>query len=182
MNVQVLTTALSNTIFLAFVAGIPLYGYLRKVAVYDAFIDGAKEGFNTTLRIIPYLVAMIVALGMFRASGALDLLAKALEPIMTKLGMPVDLLPLVLIRPFSGSAANGMLAELIHKHGADSFIAHLAATIVGSTETTFYIIAVYFGVINIKKTRHAITAGLLADLTGVLASLWICQWLFSNYL
>jgi spore maturation protein B len=181
MTFYTFTNTLSNAIFLLFVAGIPLYGFLRKVAVYDTFIEGAKEGFQTTLHIIPYLVAMIVALGMFRASGALDLLAKALQPIMVKIGMPVDLLPLVLIRPFSGSAANGMLAELIHKHGGDSFIAHVAATIIGSTETTFYIIAVYFGVVNIKRTRHAIAAGLLADLAGVLASLWICQLLFNQY-
>lgn len=176
-----LLSDLSNYVFLSFVAGIPLYAAYRKVKVYEVFIDGAKDGFQIAVKIIPYLVAMLVAIGMFRASGAIDLLAAVISPLLIQIGMPTEVLPLALIRPFSGSAANGLTAELIHTHGGDSFIANLAATIMGSTETTFYVIAVYFGAVNIQRTRHAIPVGLLADCAGVLASLWICQLVFKHF-
>ena len=169
---------LSNIIFLSFIVGIPLYGTLKRINVFDAFVTGAKQGFETSISIIPYLVAMIVAIGMLRASGFFELLSQLLSPALSALGMPSELLPLALVRPFSGSAATGVMAELIHQNGGDSFISKTAATMMGSTETTFYVIAVYFGAVGIKRTRHAIVAGLLADLAGVIASVMVCRYLF----
>lgn len=170
---------LSNGLFLAFIAGIPLYGAIKKINVFEAFVNGAKQGFETSISILPYLIAMMVAIGMLRASGFFELLNSMLAPILSALGMPSELLPLAIIRPFSGSASTGIMAELIHQHGGDSFIAKTAATMMGSTETTFYVIAIYFGAIGIKRTRHAIPAGLLADFAGVVASVAICRYLFS---
>jgi len=175
MSWQAAASSLSNGIFLVVVLGIPLFAWYKRVAVYESFIDGAKDGFNVIVTIIPYLVAMLVAIGMFRASGALDLMAKALAPLLSAIGMPADVLPLALVRPFSGSAANGVMAELIQRFGGDHFISQLAATMMGGTETTFYVIAVYFGAVNIKRTRHAVAAGLLADLAGVIAAVVVCR-------
>ncbi|NKB46456.1 MAG: spore maturation protein [Legionellales bacterium] len=169
---------LSNWIFLAMVVGVPLYAQYRKVKVYETFVGGAKEGIAVMIRIIPHLVAMLVAIGMLRASGAFELLGAALAPILSYVGMPPEVLPLALIRPFSGSAANGMLAELSQLYGGDSFIAKLAATIMGGTETTFYVVAIYFGVVAISRTRYAIPVGLIADAVGVIAALVICRWVF----
>lgn len=170
---------ISNWIFLAFIAGIPLYALIKKINVFDAFTTGAKQGFDTSISIIPYLVAMMVAIGMLRASGFFELFGQLLSPLLSALGMPPELLPLALVRPFSGSASTGIMAELIHQYGGDSFIAKTAATMMGSTETTFYVIAVYFGSIGIKRTRHAIPAGLLADLTGIIVSVMICSYFFA---
>lgn len=170
---------LSNWLFLAFIVGIPCYAVLRKVNVFDAFIIGAKQGFETSMSIVPYLVAMLVAIGMLRASGFFDLMNQLLAPLMAAVGMPPEVLPLALIRPFSGSASNGIMAELIHQYGGDSLIAKTAATMMGSTETTFFVIAVYFGSIGIRRTRHAVPAGLLADLAGIIASVMICRYLFT---
>ncbi len=173
-----IASAISNAIFLGFIGGIPLYAAIKKIDVFAAFVDGAKKGFETSISIVPYLVAMIVAIGMLRASGFFDLLFHLLAPVLDAIGMPPDLLPLAIVRPFSGSAANGVMAELIHERGGNSFIGKTAATMMGSTETTFYVIAVYFGAIGIKRTRHAIPAGLLADLAGIIASICICRYLF----
>lgn len=174
-----LANQLSNWMFLAFIVGIPMYAALKKINVFDAFIVGAKQGFETSISIIPYLIAMMVAIGMLRASGFFGLMDQLLAPLMTLIGMPPEVLPLALIRPFSGSASTGVMAELIHQYGGDSLISKTAATMMGSTETTFYVIAVYFGAVGIRKTRHAIPAGLLADLAGILASIFICRLLFS---
>jgi spore maturation protein B len=174
-----LANQLSNGLFLAFVAGVPLYAAYKKIDVFDAFITGAKQGFDTSVSIIPYLIAMMVAIGMLRASGFFTLINQLLAPALSLIGMPPEVLPLALIRPFSGSASNGVMAELIHQSGGDSLIAKTAATMMGSTETTFYVIAVYFGSIGIRKTRHAILAGLLADLAGIIASVIVCAYLFS---
>lgn len=168
----------SNVIFLLFIAGIPLYGVIKGINVFDAFVGGAKQGFETAISIVPYLVAMLVGIGMLRASGFFDLAARLLAPLLSALGMPSELLPLALVRPFSGSASMGIMAELIHQYGGDSFIGKTAATMMGSTETTFYVVAIYFGTVGIKRTRHAIPAGLLADLTGVIVSVMICKYLF----
>ena len=172
------TNQLSNYLLLAFVVGIPLYGAIKKIDVFDAFIVGAKQGFDTSISIIPYLIAMMVAIGMLRASGFFELLSHLLAPLLASIGMPPELLPLALIRPFSGSASTGVMAELIHQHGGNSFIAKTAATLMGSTETTFYVIAVYFGAVGIRRTRHAIPAGLLADLAGIVATVLVCRYLF----
>jgi spore maturation protein B len=156
----------------------PLYGFARGLKVYEEFVEGAREGFNVAIRIIPYLVAILVAVGMFRAAGGIDLLAQWLGPVLNRIGFPADLLPIVLVRPLSGGATVGLFAELVKTHGPDSFIARTAGTILGSTETTFYVLAVYFGSVAIRKTRHAVLAGLTADLTGVIVSFAICRAIF----
>ncbi len=176
--IALLANQISNWIFLAFVVGIPLYGAIKKVNVFDSFIDGAKQGFDVSISIISYLIAMMVSIGMLRASGFFELLGKLLAPAMSAIGMPTELLPLALIRPFSGSASTGMMAQLIDTYGGNSFIAKTAASMMGSTETTFYVVAVYFGAVGIRHTRHAIPAGLLADFTGVVVAVIICRYLF----
>lgn len=161
----------------------PLFAALKRIPVYEEFIEGAKEGFQVAIRIIPYLVAILVAVGMFREAGGIDLIAKALGPLLSAVGFPVELLPLVLMRPLSGSGANGLFNELIQVGGAaggpDSLISKMAGSIMGSTETTFYVIAVYFGSVAVQRSRHAVPAGLLADLTGVVASIIICRLVFA---
>jgi spore maturation protein B len=159
--------------------GIPFYGLLiKKVKVYETFVEGAKDGFTIAVRIIPYLVAILVAIGMFRASGALDLLLNFLSPVLTLIGFPPENLPLALMRPLSGSGSLGLLTDLINAHGPDSLIAKIGATMFGSTETTFYVLAVYFGSVGIRKTRHALVAGLFADAVGVLSAVYICKFFF----
>jgi len=157
---------------------IPLYAALRCVKVYEEFVEGAKEGFDVAIRIIPYLVAILVAIGMFRAAGGIDWLSGVLGPVMRALSFPPDLLPMVLMRPLSGTGTLGMFAELVKQHGADSLISRIGGTIYGSTETTFYVLAVYFGSVAVKKTRYAVLAGLTADLVGVVASIIICRAVF----
>lgn len=162
------TNHLSDLIFLFFIGGIPLIGILRGIKVYESFVIGAKEGFELAIKIIPYLVAIIVAVGMFRAAGGFDLIAKTLAPVFSKLGFPSDLLPLAIVRPFSGAAAKGVFAEIAHHAGGDSFLAHAAGVMLGSTETTFYVLAVYFGAISIRRTRYAVPVGLFADIVGMI--------------
>ena len=152
-----------------------LYGALCGLKVYDEFVEGAKEGFSVILRIIPFLVTMLVAINMFKGAGGIDLLARMLAPILTPLHFPTDLLPIALMRPLSGGATLALFTDVVHRLGPENIVSLMAATIYGSTETTFYVAAVYFGSIGIKQTRHAIPAGLLADLTGVVASVIICR-------
>jgi spore maturation protein SpmA len=156
----------------------PLYAMLRRVKVYEEFVEGAKEGFEVAVRIIPYLVAILVAIGMFRAAGGIDLLSKALRPVMLAIGLPPDLLPLIFMRPLSGSGSLGIFTELVKQFGPDSLVSRIGGTIYGSTETTFYVLAVYFGSVGIKKTRHALLAGLTADLVAVIASVVVCRLAF----
>jgi len=151
---------------------------LRRVKVYEEFVEGAKEGFDVAIRIIPYLVAILVAIGMFRAAGGIDLLSEKLRPAMVAIGFPPDLLPLVLMRPLSGSGTLGVFTELVKNLGPDNLVSRIAGTIYGSTETTFYVLAVYFGSVGIKKTRYAVVAGLTADLVGVVASVIVCRLVF----
>lgn len=159
--------------------GIPFYGIVvKKVKVYEIFVDGAKDGFTIAVRIIPYLVAILVAIGMFRASGALDMLLNFLSPVLTLVGFPPENLPLALMRPLSGSGSLGLLTDLINQYGPDSLFAKIGATMFGSTETTFYVLAVYFGSVGIRKTRHALAAGLIADAVGILSAVYICRLLF----
>ena len=153
----------------------PLYAAARGVKVYEEFVEGAKEGFGVILKIIPFLVTMLVAIGMFKGAGGIELLSRVLSPVLTPLHFPTDLLPLALMRPLSGSATLALLTDIVHRLGPDNIVSLTAATIYGSTETTFYVAAVYFGAVGIKQTRHAIPAGLLADLTGVVASVTICR-------
>jgi len=168
---------ISNLIFLSVVVGIPLYGLLKKVNLFAQFVIGAQEGLAVILKIVPFLVGMLVAIGMFRASGAIEQLARWIGPFLNTVGIPSEILPLALVRPLSGSAANGMAAEIIHTHGGDSFISQVAATLVGSTETTFYVLAIYFGAVAIQRTRHAILVGLIADAVGIFVAVWVCRWL-----
>lgn len=154
------------------------WGIMKKVKVYEVFVEGAKDGFQVAVRIIPYLVAMLVAIGIFRASGAMEVLSTILAPATNLIGMPAEALPMALLRPLSGSGSLGLMTELMKVHGPDSFLGVLVSTMYGSTETTFYVLAVYFGSVNIKNTRHALPAGLIADIFGMLAALFITKILF----
>ena len=156
--------------------GIPFYGLVfKKIKVYESFVEGAKDGFTIAIRIIPYLVAILVAIGMFRASGTLDMILSLLTPLLNVMGFPPENLPLALMRPLSGSGSIGLLSDLVNQHGADSLIAKIGATMFGSTETTFYVLAVYFGSVGIRRTRHALAAGLVADTVGVISAVFICR-------
>lgn len=155
-----------------------IYGIIKKVKIYEEFVEGANEGFQVAIKIIPYLVAMLVAIGIFRAGGALEFTIELINPITSLIGFPAEVLPMALMRPLSGSGSLGIMTEIMSVHGADSFIGVLASTIMGSTETTLYVLAVYFGAVNIKRIRHAAAAGLLADVAGILAALFIVKMLF----
>lgn len=160
------------------IAGVALYGVARRVDVYSALIQGAGSGLETLVRIVPALIGLMTAVYMLRASGALDLAAQALAPLMERVGLPPELLPLMLVRPISGSAALGVGAELITAYGPDSYLGRTAAVMLGSTETTFYTVAVYFGAVGITRTRYAVPAALCADLTGFLAAAWAVRLCF----
>jgi len=160
------------------IVGFVGYGLIKKVNVYECFTEGAKEGFQTGVRIIPFLVAILCAIGVFRASGAMDMLTKVLSPITNLIGMPGEVLPMAFMRPMSGSGARGVMTELVTTHGPHSLIGRMAAVMNGSTDTTFYVLAVYFGSVQVKKSRHALPAGLLADLAGVLAAAWVTRLFF----
>ena len=155
-----------------------LFAMARGVRIYEDFVEGAKEGFETAIRVIPYLVAMLVAVRMFRAAGGIDWLTDMIRPALTVLNFPPELVPLALIRPLSGSGANGVFADLLKTHGPDSLITRMGGTLIGSTETTFYVLAVYFGSVGIKRARHAVLAGLLADIAATLASVILCRMVF----
>lgn len=156
------------------------WGLFKKVKMYEVFVEGAKEGFDTAVRIIPYLVAMLFAIGVFRASGAMDVLTSVLSPVTDLIGMPSEALPMALLRPLSGSGSLGLMTEIMKVHGPDSFLGVLVSTMYGSSETTFYVLAVYFGSVQIKNTRHAVAAGLIADFFGMLGALFICKILFGS--
>jgi spore maturation protein B len=160
------------------IVGIVAYGMIRRVRIYEEFVTGAKEGFEIAVRIIPYLVGILFAIGMFRASGALDFLIAGLRPILDPLGFPAEVLPMALIRPLTGSGSVGVLADMIATYGEDSIFVKMAATLFGSTETTFYVVAVYFGAVGVKRIRHAIQVGLIADAVGAVAAVAVCWWLF----
>ena len=153
-------------------------GIVKKVPLYEEFTQGAKDGFKVAVNIIPYLVAIMVGIAMFRASGAIDIIAKALSPILTKFSVPADTLPLMIVRSLSGSAAFGVFSDIANHSGPDSYVTKLAAVMVGSSETTFYVLAVYFGAVGISKIRYALIVGLLADAIGIIAAVSVCQWLF----
>jgi spore maturation protein B len=158
-----------------FLVGVPLYGLARGVKIYPAFVEGAKEGFQVAIRIIPFLVAILAAVGAFRAVGAMDLLAEVLRPVTEPLGVPVQVLPMMIVRPLSGGGATGLFAELLKSEGPDAFASRVGALVMGSTETTFYVLAVYFGAVGITKYRHAIPAALTAELAGFVASVAVAR-------
>jgi spore maturation protein B len=158
--------------------GFPLYGLYKRVPVFEVFVLGAREGFTVAVRIIPYLVAILFAIGMFRASGAMDFLTDALRPVLALVGFPAEVLPMAIIRPLTGSGSAGVVAEMIQVYGEDSILVKMAAVMFGSTETTFYVVAVYFGAVNVRRTRHAVPAGLTADLAAMLIAVWTVRLLF----
>jgi spore maturation protein B len=157
---------------------IPLAGLVRKVKVYDVFIDGAREGFDVAVRIIPFLVGILVAIGMFRGSGAMDLLTAALRPVTAATGFPGELVPLAILRSLTGSGSLAFTTDLVKTHGPDSLLGRMAATMYGSSETTFYVLAVYFGAIGVRRTRHAVPAALIGDVVAAIAAVVVCAWLF----
>lgn len=160
------------------IVGFIVFGLAKKVSVYESFTEGAKEGFTTAVRIIPFLVAMLVAIGVFRASGAMDVLTNLLSPITNKIGMPGELLPMAIMRPLSGGGAQGLMSDLLTTHGTESLIGRMAAVMMGSTDTTFYILAVYFGSVAVKKQRHALPVGLLADAAGLITAVIVTRLFF----
>ncbi|HYV98552.1 MAG TPA: nucleoside recognition domain-containing protein [Gemmatimonadaceae bacterium] len=175
-RIQTVSNVAANVILFGVISGFILLAAVRRVNVYEAFIEGAKDGFNVAIKIIPYLIAMLVAIGVFRASGALDLLVKGVENGFAALGLRTDWvpsLPTALMKPLSGSGARGMMVDAMKTYGADSFVGRLACTFQGATDTTFYILALYFGSVGIKKTRHAVACGLITDLAGVIAAIVI---------
>jgi spore maturation protein SpmA len=176
------STTVANILLMTIITGFIVAGVRKKVNVYDAFIEGAKDGFTTAVRIIPYLVAILVGIGVFRASGAMDMLIGGLRACVDACGVDaqwVDAMPTALMKPLSGSGARGMMVDAMTTYGADSFVGRLSSIFQGSTDTTFYILAVYFGSVGVSKTRHAVTCGLLADLAGILAAIAICYLFFA---
>lgn len=176
-------STIANVLLFLIIILFILAGIRKKINVYDAFIEGAKEGFSTAVRIIPYLIAVLVGIGVFRASGAMDWLIDGLHQLVAWTGAPSDwvgALPTALMKPLSGSGARGMMVDAMNTYGADSFVARLSCVFQGSTDTTFYILAVYFGSVGVRHTRHAVACGLLADLAGVIAAIGICYLFFAT--
>jgi len=175
------SSIISNVILFSLIIGFIVRALYKGINAYDAFIEGAKEGFQTAILIVPYLVAMLVAIGVFRASGALDLLADLVRAILHSIGMDarfVDALPTALMKPFSGSGARAMMIDTMKTHGADSFAGRLASIVQGSTETTFYVLAIYFGAVGIKRIPHAAVCGIIADISGIIAAIIVGYWFF----
>ncbi|MBB6218689.1 spore maturation protein B [Anaerosolibacter carboniphilus] len=155
-----------------------VHGFIKKVNIYEAFVEGAGEGFRTAIRIMPYMIAIFLAIGIFRESGALSLFTRLLSPITNLLGIPQEAVPLVIMRPISGSGALGIVRDIIHTYGADSFVGRVVSTMMGSAETIFYTMAVYFGAVAIRNTRHTLGAALISHLAAVIASVVVCSILF----
>ena len=173
--------AISPWIIPGLMVGFLVFGFVRRVRVYEVFVEGAKEGFQVAVKIIPYLVAILVAVGMFRASGAMDAMVRFLGPLTGRFGLPAEALPMALLRPLSGSGAYGILASIINDPavGPDSYVGYLVSTLQGSTETTFYVLAVYFGAVQVRRIRHALGAALTADVAGIIGAIVACSYLYS---
>lgn len=180
-SMNLVSTSVANIMLMTIIIGFIVAGMRKKVNVYDAFIEGAKDGFQTVVRIIPYLVAILVGIGVFRASGAMDMIVDGVRWTIEACGANSDFvgaLPTALMKPLSGSGARGMMVDAMTTYGADSFVGRLSCIFQGSTDTTFYILAVYFGSVGVRYTRHAVTCGLLADLAGIIAAIFICYMFF----
>jgi len=180
-QVQTVSNLVANVILFGVIAGFISLAMIRRVNVYDAFIEGAKEGFQVVITIIPYLVAILVGIGVFRASGAMDFLVAGIGRGFARMGINTDFveaLPTALIKPLSGSGARGMMVDAMQTYGADSFVGRLASTFQGATDTTFYIIALYFGSVGVKNTRHAVPAGLFADFVSIVAGILVAYLFF----
>ncbi|MDI6709492.1 MAG: nucleoside recognition domain-containing protein [Bacillota bacterium] len=176
----VLVGEISRWAIPAFLVIVLLAGVIRRVPVFETFVEGAEQGFGLAVKLIPFLVAMVVAISIFRASGAMDATARALTPVLSALGAPAEVLPHALLRPLSGGAALGVATELIKEHGPDSLIGFLVSTMQGSSDTTFYVLTLYFGSVGIKKYRYAVVSGLLADFTTFIASVYIVNHIFKG--
>ncbi len=177
-TVRTIIDIVSVFVLPAMIVGFPLYGLYKKVPVYEEFVEGAKEGFDMAVRIIPYLVAILFAIAMFRASGAMDFLIEGLRPMLAVVGIPAEVIPMGIVRPLTGSGSAAIVLDMINEFGEDSLLVKMAATMFGSTETTFYVIAVYFGAAGIKKTRHAVPVGLIADFAAFVMAVYVVTWLF----
>ncbi|BBN98971.1 spore maturation protein [Sporolactobacillus terrae] len=173
-----LITTFSTWLVPCLIAVVLLYGTLKKVPSYDAFVEGGKEGFSLAISVMPFLVGMLVAISVFRASGAMDALIHFIRPLMSAIGMPSQVLPLALMRPLSGTGALGLMTDLVKTYGPDSFVGRLASVMQGSTDTTFYVVTVYFGAVGIHRIGDALKVGLLADLVGVISAVCIVTWAF----
>ena len=172
-----LISLLAIPLFIVIILG---YGFYKGVPVYETFVEGAKEGLTTAFRILPYMVAMFVAIGIFRTSGAMELLTGLLSPVTRSFGLPAEVVPLALMRPMSGTASLGILAEIYRNYGPDSFVGRLSSTMMGSTETIFYTLSVYFGSVGIHRIKYTLWAALTADLAGMTASLIVCSLVFGR--
>ncbi|SMB94373.1 spore maturation protein B [Desulfonispora thiosulfatigenes DSM 11270] len=176
--VEIFINEVSKWMIPIIITFIPVYAYVKGIKVYEVFIEGAEDGFKIAIKLIPYLVAMLVAVGIFRNSGAMEMFVEILKPVTSIFNIPGEILPLALMRPFSGGASLGIATELINTYGADSIIGRIASTMQGSSDTTFFVLAVYFGSVGIKKYRHAPWVGLTADLTTFLVSVYIVNKVF----
>ena len=174
LNFTRVTKAVSDWLIPMIVVAILIFGYLKNVKIYETLCSGAKEGFNTAIKIIPYMVAIFAAVGMFKASGAMDIMIRALNPVTSLVGMPAEALPMALMRPLSGSGAFGIMSQIVGSE-PDSFLSFLVSVMQGSTETTFYVLALYFGAVSIKNSRHALPAALCADFAGIMAAVFFCR-------
>lgn len=175
---QIITKTMAAWVIPCFVFLALSYAVVKKVDVFDTFVEGAQEGFGTSVKLIPFLVGMLVAIGLLRASGALDIFISLVTPLLSRFNIPGEVVPLAIMRPLSGSGALGILTEVFNSKGPDSFVGRVASTMQGSTDTTFFILTVYFGSVGIRRTRHALAVGLLADLAGFIASLAVCSAVF----
>ncbi len=175
---QLITSTMAAWVIPAFLFLALVYAFIKKVDVFDTFVSGAQEGFATSIKLIPFLVGMLVAIGILRASGALDLFISVLTPVLTRFNIPGEVVPLAIMRPLSGSAALGITAELLQSKGPDSLVGRIASTMQGSTDTTLFVLTVYFGSVGIRRTRHALAVGLVADLAGLLAAVAVCNLIF----
>ncbi len=171
-------TAISAWSIPAIIAFIPLYAAFRKVPVYESFVEGAKDGFGTAVQIIPHLVGMMVSISIFRASGAMDFLVDVVRPLLDHIGVPGEVLPLAVLRPITGAGSLAFTADLIKQFGPDSMIGRIASTVQGSTDTTLYVLTVYFGAVGVRKASYALKVGLLSDLVGFAAAVIVCRWVF----
>jgi spore maturation protein B len=175
MSVIETVSLLFIPVFIVFVI---VYGLITKTRVYESFVEGAKQGLATSFKVMPYVIAFVFAVGLFRAAGGFDLITKALKPVLEFLNVPGEVIPLVITRPFSGSAALGILASILKESGPDSFAGRVASTVMGSAETIFYTVALYFGSVGISKTRHTVPAALVAEFFGLAAAIIFCSILF----
>lgn len=170
---------MSSFIFIVVVLGIPSYGLYRKVDIMNTFTRGAQDGMATVLKMTPFIIGMFTAIRMLRVSGFFEIASACLGPLLQYIGIPVELLPLMLMRPFSGSASNALLVDILKEHGGNSMIGMMAATLMGSTETTFYVVAFYFAAVSVRKIRYALWTSLLADVAGMFAAAYIVPWMFA---